>query len=116
MKKSFFVFFGILATLSVGAHAQSVSSKKPAVKQKIAVGIIQACDIGDYQHLTILRKDNNKKQDFLGCENAINKNDEIKKEFQNSEVRVIYHTERIYIPEDNSYSTSDIVDQIELMK
>lgn len=84
--------------------------------KKVTVGILQRFECGDYCYLIILRKEDNKEMILMGRGNAMNQNDEIKKEFRDRELKITWHTERMHIPEGNIFQDTDILDKVEIVK
>jgi hypothetical protein len=78
--------------------------------------MIQDASCGDYCYLTILRKDNNKTQSFMGTDDVLDDEGNLKKKYQGVNVKVSWHKERHYIPEGRTYQTDDMVDRVDILK
>lgn len=96
----------------------TLNSDKPKneIEKKITIGVIQEFVCGDYCYLTILSKDDNNTITFMGDGGAADSDGEVKKEFQNVELRILWHTEKIYIPEGQIFQMVNIIDNLEKVK
>ena len=52
----------------------------------------------------------------MGDGGAADSDGEVKKEFQNVELRILWHTEKIYIPEGQIFQMVNIIDNLEKVK
>lgn len=115
LSKLILLILTLVFTLSLTLNAASLK-KATAVKKKVTIGIIKGVECGDYCYLTILRKDNNKEITLMGGSDLTDDTGEINKKYKNVEVKVTWHTEKLYIPEDGAYHTTDTVDKVEILK
>ncbi len=96
-------------------EAEKQQTPNTEVEKKVTIGVVKDVQCQDYCYTTLLSKDDNKEIDLMG-NHFLDDNGDLKKEYQNVEVKVTWHTERMYFPEGSTYQTQNIIDNVEIAK